>query len=305
MLVYRWGQSAYETKEALDLERHGLEALGYTVLQNSAQHIPRETNILVTTSKKIVDASMMAALPNLKLILTTTSGYEHIDIEAAKETSIMVGRCPIARRDAVVDTSIAMALSLLRELPSLHDQARMDIWARNTLPQRSMSRIRNLNVGIIGYGIIGKAAARMWLAMGAKVRWHDPAMMGSFPLEDLLGISEVCSLHCAHTPSSHNIINEKTLSYLPKGSIVVNTARGKCVNVKALFSASNIGGIGLDVFPQEPPSQLSLLAQHPNTILLPHAAGYHKALGKELAQEVVDALCQFKESNTLPHPVES
>ena len=304
MLAYRWGQTAYESDAALQLEKTGLEKIGFQVLQNTQPDIPSHTDVLIVTSKQTVDQHLLDKLPQLKVILTTTSGHEHINVKQAHERDILVGRCPIARRDAVVDTSIAMGLSLVRNIPALHNRARSGIWARGELPNRQLIRRKDLNVGLIGYGIIGRAAMRAWSDLGAKVRWHDPALLGSIPLEELLAQSDLCSLHCAHTPSSHNIINKESLKHIKKNAILINTARGKCIDIEALFTAPQIGGIGLDVFPTEPPAMLNIYAQKENCILLPHAAGYHNLLGQELAQEVVDALSLWKERQTLPHVVD-
>jgi phosphoglycerate dehydrogenase-like enzyme len=303
MKLLRWGQSAYETQEDLFHERQELQKLGCTITQQKFP--PQKTTLegLIVTSKVDVSADLMRTLPALELILTTTSGYEHIDVSYALNNGITVGRCPIARRDAVIDSSIAMASSLIRSFPALHNKAQQGLWTRNSLPKRNMKRIKDLSIGIVGYGIIGRAAFRVWSDLGAKVRWYDPNVLGSFPLEELLHVSDVVSLHCAHTSSAHHIINNETLSMMQQGSILINTARGPCLDTEALKEATHLGGYGLDVFPQEPPADLSELAQHPNSIILPHAAGYHNELGTEVAKEVVESIRLWIEEKRLPHIV--
>ncbi|MAA79298.1 MAG: hypothetical protein CL916_08560 [Deltaproteobacteria bacterium] len=303
MKLYRWGQSAYETEEDLRKEQEGLCDIDCSLELGTTPPESADIQGLIVTSKVSVDSQIMSSLPNLTFVLTTTSGYEHIDLEYARNHDIVVGRCPIARRDAVIDTSIAMALSLVRNLPSLHHEAQKGVWARAQLPNRNIKRISNLSIGLIGYGIIGRAAFRVWSDLGAKVRWHDPNVLGSFPLEELLSMSDVVSLHCAHTPSSHNIVCTETLNMMPVGSILINTARGKCVDMEAVTQATHLGGFGLDVFPCEPPELLSSYAAHPNSILLPHAAGYHNELGSSVANEVIDSITMWMENNNLPHVV--
>lgn len=303
MKLYRWGQSAYETDEDICREKEGLNALGCSYLSGTEPPSKKEIEGLIVTSKVTVDAHLISSLPNLSLILTTTSGYEHIDIESAHQYNIAVGRCPIARKDAVIDTSIALATALIRNIPALHNEAKQGIWARSQLPNRNIKRFCDLSIGLIGYGIIGRAAFRMWSNLGAKVRWHDPNVLGSFPLEELLSMSDVVSLHCAHTESSHKIINEQSLQQMANGSILINTARGKCVDIKALLDAKHLGGYGLDVFPKEPPQQLAQYTLHPNSIVLPHAAGYHNQLGTAVATEVIDSIRMWIEDQRLPYPV--
>ena len=303
MKLYRWGQSAYETEKDVLRERKGLEEIGCVFTSSKKTPQDKDLECLIVTSKVTVDASLMRSLPKLDLILTTTSGYEHIDTEYAHKRGLTVGRCPIARRDAVIDTSIAMATSLIRNLPALHLEAKHGTWARAQLPHRNIKRISDLSIGLIGYGIIGRAAFRMWSNLGAKVRWHDPHVLGSFPLDELLSMSDVISLHCAHTTSSHNIINEESLKKMPKGAILINTARGACVDTQALLNASHLGGYGLDVFPAEPPQLLSQYTQHANSIILPHSAGYHNELGPALAKEVIDSIKMWMEDKRLPNMV--
>ena len=303
MKILRWGQTAYETDEALRQEKSKLESLGCNVIQQKDFKAFPEIQGLLVTSRSNVSSEVISQLPKLEFILTTTSGYEHIDREAASNHGVVVGRCPMARRDAVVETSIAMALSLIRNLPLLHQKAQKNIWARASLPQYSFKRIKDISIGLIGYGLIGKAAARVWSDLGAKVRWHDPNRMGSMPLEELLSLSDVVSLHCSHTVSSHQMINQKTIQHMKPQSVLINTARGKCVDLVALQNAKHLGGYGLDVFPKEPPERLVSLTDHPNSIVLPHAAGYHDTLGDVIVQEIYESVALWMEQKTLVHLV--
>jgi len=304
MKLLRWGQSAYETDSNLKREKDQLETLGCSIVQQQKIEPSSDIQGLLVTSKVQVSAERIETLPNLEFILTTTSGYEHIDLVAAHNRGIKVGRCPMARKDAVVETSLAMGLTLMRNLPALHHQAQKNHWARSTLPSYRMPRIKDVSIGLIGYGLIGKAAARVWSDLGAKVRWHDPKFLGSLPLEELCAMSDIISLHCSHTPSSHQLINTHSLQKMKPGTIIINTARGKCIDIEALMAADHLGGYGLDVFPQEPPPNLSQFAAHPNTILLPHAAGYHDLLGDSIVQEVYDSVALWLEEQRLLHPVE-
>lgn len=305
MKLIRWGQSAYETDDDIAREIHGVEALGSTLHKHPQDDhmLPIDTEGLIVTSKVQVSASVMQALPKLRFVLTSTSGYEHIDVEYAHAHNIRVGRCPLARREAVVESTIAMGLSLIRSLPSLHHQAQQGKWARSSLPQCNIKNLSDLSIGLIGYGIIGRAAFRVWRDLGAKVRWYDPNIAGSLPLEELLPISDIISVHCAHTESSHRIINAETLAMMPSGSILINTARGECVDMDALLRSTHLGGYGLDVFAPEPPENLSQIAAHPNSIILPHAAGYHNGLGNAVSKEVVEAVRMWTEEERLPHPI--
>ena len=205
--VLRWGRSAYETDAQLEAERAGLASLGCEVAHHVGPRPPMAgVRVLVVTSKVRVDDAVLST-PGLALALTTTSGYDHLDRAAAEARGVRLARCPLARRDAVVDTSMAMALSLLRGLPGLHRRAEQGAWARGELPARRMRLVRGLDVGVIGYGVIGHRATEAWRNLGARVRWHDPAVAGSLPLADLMAMSEVVTLHCSLTEGSRRVIN--------------------------------------------------------------------------------------------------
>ncbi len=298
--VLRWGRSAYETAAELETEGVALEALGCEVTRDEGPEPPLEdVQILVVTSKQRVDAAVFGRAEALQLVITTTSGHDHVDLAAAEAAGVAVARCPLARRDAVVDTSLAMGLSLLRRLPVLHDRARAGVWARTELPGMPMGLVRGLDVGVVGYGVIGRRATEAWRNLGARVRWHDPAVSGSLPLEDLCALSRVVTLHCALTPTSEGLIGDVTCAAMAPGTLVVNTARGRCVDVAALLRAEHLGGVALDVYPEEPWPDLAVLAARPNTILTPHAAGYHPGLGAAIVAEVASAVAAWCEDAPL------
>ncbi len=302
--VLRWGRSAYETSLDLDGEEQALSGLGCTVARHEGPGPDvAEVEVLVVCSKVPVGESLFARAPRLGLVVTTTSGYDHIDLAAAEARGLVVSRCPLARRDAVVDTSLAMGLALLRDLPDLQRAAEAGVWARGSLPGRAMGLVRGLDVGVIGYGVIGRRATEAWRSLGAKVRWHDPAVSGSLPLADLFELSRLVTLHCSLTPTSERILDAAAFGAMAPGSIVINTARGRCVDLDALVATDHLGGVGLDVFPVEPVPDLAALAARPRTLLSPHASGYHPGLGAAIALEVEGAVEAWLEGGAVPHRV--
>jgi phosphoglycerate dehydrogenase-like enzyme len=226
--LLRWGRSDYETAEDLALEARLLAEDGVTT-RHAIGPPPdlRGVEVLVTTSKVKVTEAVLAHADDLRLIITTTSGHEHIHLPAAQARGITVARCPLARRDAVIETSLAMGLSLLRDLPTLQARAEAGIWARAELPQRPMRRLSGLVVGVVGAGIIGEKAAASWRALGADVLVCDPRLPDGVSLETLFAEAELITLHCALTPSSRHLINAETLRRLKPGVILLNTARGR------------------------------------------------------------------------------
>ena len=300
----RWGRSAYETESALHEEGSALLGLGVE-LQFSTDAEPDldGVEILVVNSGVAVDRALLSRAKDLRLVVTTTSGTDHLDVSFARERNVTLARCPLARRDAVVDTSLAMGLSLLRHLPSLQRRAESGQWARGELPRLAPRRIRERKVGIVGAGVIGSEAIRRWRALGAEVQFTDPVVPGGVAIDDLCEWSEVLSFHCALSPSSRQILDARRIGLLRPGTVVINTARGDCVDLSALFNATHLGGIGLDVFPEEPPPELEDWARREQVVLSPHAAGFHPDMSADVCREVTAAVEAFLKGHPLPAPV--
>ncbi|MCB9796152.1 MAG: hypothetical protein H6741_25935 [Alphaproteobacteria bacterium] len=299
--LLRWGRSAYETDAALAEERRRLEALGVEVRRHEGPEPPLAgVTVLTTTSKVRVDEALLARSPDLRLVVTTTSGYDHIDVEAARARGVRVARCPMARRDAVVDTSLAMGLSLLRRLPTFDRRAEAGVWARGELPALAPRLVRGLKVGVVGVGVIGSRAAEVWAALGGEVTLCDPKLPDAATLAEVLEGSELVTLHCALTPGSDWLVDQQALQSMRPGAILLNTARGRCVDVEALMRVEHLGGVGLDVFPVEPWPDLPALRTKGEVLLAPHAAGYHPGLGMAVAAEVAAAVEAFLAGRELP-----
>jgi phosphoglycerate dehydrogenase-like enzyme len=196
-----------------------------------------------------------------------------------------------------------MAIALIRSQGELHRLSTAGNWGRRTLPSRNIRLIGGSTVGIVGMGVIGKAASKVWRALGATVLWCDPRLEGGSSLEEVLSSSDIVSLHCSLSETSEGLIGESSLSLMKPGAILINTARGGCVDLKALILADHLGGFGLDVFPTEPPEDLANLALAENSVITPHSAGFHVGLGASVAAEVVETVRCWLAKESLPHPL--
>ncbi len=300
-----WGPSEHvHDDERAELAR-GLERLGLIVDAASVRAEPADdARVLVINTKTPVDAHRIAALQKLSLIVTTTSGHDHIDLAAARASRVRVVRCPLARRDAVVDTTIGMTLALLRRLPRLQRRAERGDWARREARDLEIPLLRELTVGVFGAGVIGARAVEAWRALGANVLSHDPAFAGTAPQARVLADSDIVTLHCSLTPSSRGLIGAAEIAAMKLGVILVNTARGECVDLDALLaSRERFGGVGLDVYDVEPCPRLAELAKLDNVLLLPHSAGAHRGIGRAINAEVLDAVGAHLRGEPLPHAV--
>ncbi len=310
--VLRWGQSAYETDADMALETHGAARLGlhYEVFPDP-KRVPDLEGIdgLVVTSKAKVTAEVLAGFAG-DLVLTTTSGWDHIDVAAARAKGITVGRSPLARRDAVVEQALAMAAGLLRRFPTQLLRARQGVWARKELPELDPLRLQDGPLLIVGMGVIGRRAAQWAQAMGVEVWGVDPqgvpAGVLEVDLDQALSEALTVSVHCALSPTSRGLFPRDRVARMRPDAVLVNTSRGDVLDVAAAVEAVRRGrlrGFATDVFPVEPAPDLAELAAVDGVWLTPHAAGYARGLGQRVADEVVAGLSAWVEGQPLPHEV--
>jgi len=266
-----------------------------------------DAEILVTTSNRKVGPALLADFPSARLVLTTTSGHDHLDLPALAARGIRAARLPQVRRDAVVEVALALALHGLHRLGPLQARAAAGTWARSELPALGLCTLAGARLGILGLGVIGRRLAEVGAALGAEVWGHDPAglppgVRAASPAELVAGC-EVLSLHCSLSPSSRGLVDAALLA--PAHDLVlVNTSRGPVVDVPAALAALDAGRLsflGLDVFPTEPWPQMQAVVDRPGLVLLPHAAGFHRDLPRQVAEGLACAVDAFLAGHPLPH----
>jgi phosphoglycerate dehydrogenase-like enzyme len=311
--VVRWGRSAYETDETLAAEQAAALArgLGWR-LHVEAQAAPAGLGrcaVLVVTSGVRVDERVAQQLAG-GLVLTTTSGVDHIDVAACERAGVQVARCPLARRDAVVGHTVASALFLLHRLGEQVGAAAQGRWARAELPDLAPVGLAGAVVAVVGLGVIGERVSSVFAGMGAVVRGVDPYVdptSATWHLHDALVGADLLTLHCALTPTSRGLIGAGELDLLSPRAVVVNTARGDSLAVEEAVrrvQTGRLGGLAVDVFPREPWPEMRVTA-HPRLLLTPHSAGYTVGLGERVSAEVASALDCWLVGLPLPHPVRS
>lgn len=310
--VLRWGRSAYETPDDMERERAAAVALGYDWSSVEDRGAPPagidDAEVLVVTSKVRVNEPVLSRFSG-GLVLTTTSGTDHIDVVAAHARGLTVGRCPLARRDAVVEHTVGGLIHMLRRNPDLHAATQAGRWARAELPSLAPVGLAGLAVVVVGYGVIGRRAAEVLDALGADVRVVDPfvsvAPRCAWTLHEALRGAGAVTLHCALTSSSRGLIGARELHLLAPDAVVVSTARGESLDVAEAarrVHRGQLGGLVVDVFPAEPWEDAAPL-QHPRILATPHAAGFTRDLGRKVSDEVAATLARWREGGSVPHPV--
>lgn len=298
--VLRWGQAEYERGLTPRLPDGVVLRTG--PLGDDAPL--EDADVLVVPSLQRVEARHVPRLVpphgRCRLVLTTTSGFDHVDVHALRAAGIACARMPLVRRDAVVQTTLGMILSLTRRFGLLDHAAAEGRWARAELP--AIGAVNLGTVGVVGAaGVIGSRVCAVLDALGARVLRCDPALSDGVPLAALLAASDVVTLHCALDDHNARLIDGLALARMRPGAVLVNTARGRLVDLEAALRAvhdGRLGGLGLDVFPREPADLVALRGAR--VIVTPHAAGWHPGLGDAVADGVRVAVEALVNEATIP-----
>lgn len=219
-----------------------------------------------------------ACVPRLKIISKWGTGVDSISAEACSQFGVKLGRTPNAFTTPVSDTVLGYLLAFARRGPWMDAAMKRGEWQK--IPGKTLSEC---TLGIIGIGNIGKAVTRRAKAFGMKVLGTDIIEIDHVfvsetgiqmtNLQSLLSESDFVSVNCDLNPTSHHLINEKTLGKMKPSAVLINTARGPIVDEKALvaaLSSGQIGGAALDVFEFEPLPKDSPLLKMDNVMLAPH-----------------------------------
>jgi D-3-phosphoglycerate dehydrogenase len=231
-----------------------------------------------------VNARVIAAMKKARIIVRYGIGVDNVDLEAARQRGIPVCNVPNFCIDEVADHTLGFILSATRQIIPNCLHVREGKWGlAGTLA--GMRTLRDLTVGVVGFGRIGQAVVRRLLPFGCAIRVFDPfadsaqiEKMGvtvASSLDELLPAVDLLTLHCPSTPQTRGMLNESAFAKMKKGAIFANLARGDVVNTPALVAALQQGHLAaalLDVCDQEPIPPDHPLLKMPNVILSAHVS---------------------------------
>lgn len=244
------------------------------------------------TSYGDFDAAVFAALPQLKVVSKTGTGVDNIDVEAATKNGTAVCNVPGYGTEVVSDHAMALTLAVLRRINEIDADMRAGLW--DFRKRRPLGQVHGRTFGVVGYGNIGRAAARKARGLGFDVVvWDRKGVPGRFTpegfpylsFEDLLRRSDVVSFHVALVPQTHHLLNADNLKLMKPDAVVVNTSRGAVVDtdaVAAALAAGKLWGAGIDVFEEEPVPPDAPICKAPHTVLTSHAAYWSEESAVEL-----------------------
>lgn len=301
------------TENPGDLSWDGFAALGEltvydrTPFADGAKEIVRRAKgaEIVITNKTPLCAETLAALaPELRYIGVLATGYNVVDVAAAKAQKVPVCNIPTYGTTAVAQFTMALLLELCHHIGDHSRSVKQGGWSR--CPDfcywdTPLIELAGKTFGVIGYGRIGKAAARLAAAFGMRVAAYDTTAQGDgfaqlVTLDELLGQSDVISLHCPLFPETRGIINRDSIAKMKDGVLLLNTSRGPLVAEQDLADAlacGKVAGAGLDVLSVEPARADNPLMQQKNCLITPHIAWAPKESRQRLMDVAVANLQAF------------
>jgi len=287
-----------------DLSWDGLAELGELVVYDrtpSGLAVERATGADILISNKVVlGAAELAALPDLRYLGVQATGVNIIDLEAARERGIVVTNVPAYSTASVAQHVFALILELTRGVGRHAELVRNGAWTNCpdfAFWETPQVELAGKILGIVGFGDIGRAVARIASAFDMRVLVHTrtpdstvSAEVSFVSLEELLAKADIVSLHCPLSPQTEKLINAERLELMKGSAYLINTGRGPLVDEAALATAlsrGDIAGAGLDVLAKEPPPADNPLFDVPNCFITPHLAWATLAARQRLMDTVV------------------
>lgn len=284
-----------------DLSWEGLELLGEVTVYDRTK--PNETVAraaeaeIVITNKVVIGREEMAQLPHLIYIGVLATGYNVVDIAAARERGIIVTNVPAYSTESVAQMVFAHLLTVTNHTERYAIENRQGRWSSNPdfcYYANSITELADKTFGIVGLGNIGQRVAQIAQAFGMKVKAFTSKPAEALPegiqkadLKELFQTSDIISLHCPLTPNTHHLIKAETIAWMNPETILINTGRGPLVDDAALAEALKAGRLKAycaDVMTEEPPKANNPLLQVDNAYITPHIAWATKEARQRLLQ---------------------
>lgn len=299
-----------------DLSWDELKALGECVIYDRTapeEVLERAADAeVVLTNKVVITAEMMAALPQLKYIGVMATGYNIVDIDAARERGIIVTNIPSYSTDSVAQMVFAHILNIAQQVQHHSEAVHQGRWTASKdfcFWDTPLIELRGKKIGIVGLGNTGYTTARIAIGFGMEVYAYTskssfqlPPEIKKMELDQLFSECDIISLHCLLTDKTRELVNAARLKLMKPTAILINTGRGQLVNEQDLADALNNGQIyaaGLDVLSQEPPKADNPLLTARNCYITPHIAWASAAARERLMGILLDNLKGYMEGKVI------
>lgn len=299
-----------------DLSFAGLEALGNCTVYDFTRPeevIPRAQEAeMVLTNKTRLTAESIAALPKLEYIGVLATGYNNVDIEAARQRGIVVSNVPAYSTASVAQLAFAHILNITMQVQHHSEEVHKGRWEHNRdfcFWDNTLIELEGKTIGLVGFGNTGQATAAIALGFGMKVLAYTSKSQDKLPkgvcsvsLDELFSSSDIVSLHCPLTPETRGLVNAERIAQMKSTAILINTSRGPVVDERALADALNAGRLyaaGVDVLSSEPPKADNPLLTAKNCYITPHIAWATKEARERLMAITTENVRAFLDG----HPI--
>ncbi|QLG43898.1 phosphoglycerate dehydrogenase [Costertonia aggregata] len=263
----------------------------------------KDVHVLGIRSKTHVTRKVLDSANKLLVVGAFCIGTTQIDLEHAKKRGVVVFNAPYSNTRSVVELAIGQIIMLMRSVFARSTEIHNGQWQKTAAGSRE---VRGKNLGIVGYGNIGKQLSVLAEAIGMRVYYYDVEdrlALGNAikcnTLEDLLNVSDVVTLHIDDNKANKNFIGEREINQMKTGAMLINLSRGFVVDIDALATAlesGKIAGAAVDVYPEEPRSNGSFetkLQGFPNVILTPHVGGSTEEAQRDIADFVPNKIMDY------------
>lgn len=274
---------------------------------DDAQVVDRLRDATIAICNKVaLRENSLSQLPKLRLIAVAATGTDNVDLPYCRSHNIAVCNTRGYAVNSLPEHALMLMLALRRNLVAYREDVRAGHWQKAKkfcLLDHPIGDLRGTVLGIVGFGTLGRAMAQLARAIGMDVIVAERKRATSIrperrPFADVLGLSDVLSLHCPLTEETRDLIGAEELAQMKSDALIINTARGGLIDDHALLDAlrsGRIGGAGIDVLRVEPPREGNLLleANLPNLIVTPHNAWASKQAMQTLGSQLIDNLEAF------------
>ncbi|MDE5760715.1 D-2-hydroxyacid dehydrogenase [Bacteroides sp.] len=263
---------------------------------------------ILLTNKTVITAEHIAALPELKYIGVLATGYNIVDVTAAKEHGVIVTNIPAYSTDSVAQMVFAHILNIALQVQHHSEEVHKGRWTDSKdfcFWDTPLIELHGKKIGIVGLGHTGYATARIAIGFGmqvyaytSKTHFQLPPEIHKMELDELFRECDIISLHCPLTDSTREMVNAERLRLMKSTAILINTGRGPLINEQDLADALNNGTIyaaGVDVLSQEPPRADNPLLTAKNCYITPHIAWASTAARERLMQIMLENIRAYRE----------
>lgn len=287
------------------------------VRADNPHHLPLEhlvsAHALIIRSRTAINEELLKKARQLQLIITCTSGFDHIDLDATQKWGVTVMHTPSANIESAAQLTWGLVLNCVNNIYQANKMVKAGEWKRDLITGIELA---GRNYGIIGLGRIGTRVAEIAQAFGMNIVAYDPYQddavferlkIPRLSYEEVLKTADIVSFHVPKTLETEHMLNRSQFEYIHRGITLINTSRGSVINENDLCEAIENGwlrSVGLDVFEKEPLQRNSKLLTYPNVVLTPHIGANTEDAFFKASQVAANKLMAFfvdgSTSDTLP-----